>query len=215
MIKGYIFDMDGTLIDSMEMICRMDREIFRRLGLVPTEEVLEDMRYIPLGESSGYIKSHFDIPLTEAEVMRILMDTMIEGYRTVEMKAGAIEYLEFCKSQGIKMCIATATEPEIATDVARNMGFLKYMENVTACSEVGSGKTKPDVFLEAARRMGLEADECVVFEDGIPGATSAGNAGFKVVGVFDPTAGEADTEKMKSITDRYIVSFDDVKGELV
>ncbi|MBR5447533.1 MAG: HAD family phosphatase [Clostridia bacterium] len=215
MIKGYIFDMDGTLIDSMAMICRMDREIFRRLDLVPTEEALEDMRYIPLGESSGYIKSHFDIPLTEAEVMRILMDTMIEGYRTVEMKAGAIDYLEFCKSQGIKMCIATATEPEIATDVAKNMGFLGYMENVTACSEVGCGKTRPDVFIEAARRMGLEPHECVVFEDGIPGATSAGKAGFKVVGVFDPTAGEADSKKMKSITDRYIVSFEDVKDQLI
>ena len=89
------------------------------------------------------------------------------------------------------------------------------MENVTACSEVGCGKTRPDVFIEAARRMGLEPHECVVFEDGIPGATSAGKAGFKVVGVFDPTAGEADSEKMKSITDRYIVSFEDVKDQLI
>ena len=113
------------------------------------------------------------------------------------------------------MCIATATEPDIAKDVAEGMGFLEYMENVTACSEVGADKTKPDVFLEAARRMGLEPHQCVVFEDGIPGAISAGKAGFKVVGVFDPTAGEADTEKMKSITDRYIVSFDDIKDELV
>jgi beta-phosphoglucomutase-like phosphatase (HAD superfamily) len=123
MIKGYIFDMDGTLIDSMERICRMDREILQKLGLVPTEEALEDMKYIPLGESAGYIKSHFDVSLTEAEVMGILVDTVIEIYRTVEMKAGAIDYLEFCKSQGIKMCIATATEPEIATDVARDKGF--------------------------------------------------------------------------------------------
>lgn len=215
MIKGYIFDMDGTLIDSMERICRMDREILQKLGLVHTEEALEDMKYIPLGESAGYIKSHFDVSLTEAEVMGILVDTVIEIYRTVEMKAGAIDYLEFCKSQGIKMCIATATEPEIATDVARDKGFLKYMENVTACSEVGFGKTRPDVFLEAARRMGLEPHECVVFEDGIPGAVSARDAGFKVVGVFDPTAGEDDTEKMKSIGDRYIVSFEDIKNEII
>lgn len=215
MKKGYIFDMDGTLIDSMEMLCRMDCEILRRLGLIPTEEAIEAMKYIPLGATADYIKSHFETPLTVEEIMRILTDTVIEGYRTVDMKAGALDYLDLCRRCGIKMCIATATEPDIAKDVAEGMGFLEYMENVTACSEVDADKTKPDVFLEAARRMGLTPGECVVFEDGIPGAVSARTAGFTVVGVFDPTAGDADTERMRSIADRYIVSFEDVKNELI
>ena len=215
MNKGYIFDMDGTLIDSMGMIMRMDRGMFDKFGLPFSEEAAETMKYIPLPESAAFMKRIFDIPYTVDEVFRIMCDTMRGGYRTIGTKPGVIEYLKFAKKSGIKLCIATATETDIALEVAERLGLMKYMDFLIACSEVGAPKDKPDVFLEAARRMGLSPSESVVFEDGLPGATSAKNAGFTVVGVYDePSAGDNE-EPLKRISHRYIKSFLDIENELI
>ena len=215
MLKGYIFDMDGTLADSMKMIMEMDAGIFGKFGLPFSEEATELMKYIPLGESAKLIKRLFDIPHTEEEVTRIMYDTMREGYGTVVPKEGALEYLRFAKESGIKLCIATATEPEIALEVSERLGFMEYMDFLVACSDVGASKEKPDVFLEAARRWGLDPSEVAVFEDGLPGATSAGKAGFTVVGVYDkPSAG--DNEKpLRDVSDVYIRSFKDIENKLI
>lgn len=207
--------MDGTLIDSMEMISRVDEENFEKLGITPNDEILDDMRYIPLGESAEYIKEHFDLPLTAEEIMQVMLDSMIEGYRDVEMKEGVFDYLDFCRKNGIKMAIATATEPDLAVDIAKNMGFYGYMEAIVSCTDVGAPKNRPDVFIEAARKMGLESSECAVFEDGLPGAVSSGEAGFTVVGVYDPTAGEEDSAKLRAASHRYIKSFREIENQLI
>lgn len=215
MIKGYIFDMDGTLIDSMSMICGMDRHIFEKLGLEFTEEAEHVMKYIPLGESAKYIKSSFDTPYTENEITRVLMDTMTEGYLTVERKKGVLEYLRFCEKSGVKMAIATATEPAIATAVASRLGIFDYMETLVACSDVGVPKTRPDVFLECASRLGLPVSECAVFEDGLPGLRSSRDAGFTTVGVWDATASAEDERFMREISDVYIKDFNELKDTLI
>ncbi len=215
MIKGYIFDLDGTLVDSMGMFCRLDRELFYAIGLTPTKEALDTMRYIPTSKTAAYIKEHFSIHYTLEEINDILIKTTIEGYRTVSLKEGVLDYLAFCKKQGIKTGIATATETPIAHTVAGNMAFDVYIDNVVSCTDVDATKAKPDVFLETARRMGLSPSECAVFEDGIPGATSAAEAGFTVVGVYDATAGEEDSAALEAISHRYIRSFCDIKNTLI
>ena len=215
MLKGYIFDMDGTLVDSMGMIMKMDEGIFKKFGLPFSEEAAELMKYIPLAESAGLMKRMFDNPHTEQEVTRIMYDTMRDGYLGVGMKKGALRYLRFAKESGIRLCIATATEPEIALEVSRRLGIMEYMDFLVACSEVGAAKDKPDVFLEAVRRWGFDASEAAVFEDGLPGATSAREAGFTVVGVYDePSAGDNE-EPLRRVSHVYIRSFEDIENKLI
>lgn len=216
MLKGYIFDMDGTLVDSMGMIMKMDEEIFERLSLPVSEEATQAMKYIPLGESAALLKSMYDLPQTESELSDIMYNAMRDGYRTVTLKHGVAEYLELAEKAGIRMCIATATEPEIALEVSRRLGIMKYMEFLVACSDVGAPKSRPDVFLEASRRFGIAPQELAVFEDGLPGASSAHEAGFKVVGVYDEPSSNPDTERrLKCIGDIYINSFCELGNKLI
>lgn len=215
MLKGYIFDMDGTLVDSMAMLMEIDRNIFGEFGLPFSEEAAELMKYITLDESAHLVKRMFDIPNTEEEVARIMYDTMLRGYLSVGLKKGALEYLRFAKESGVKLCIATATEPEIALEVSERLGIMEYMDFLVACREVGASKEKPDVFLEAARRWGFDPSEVAVFEDGLPGATSSKEAGFTVVGVYDePSAGDNEGP-LRSVSDIYIKSFSDIENKLI
>ncbi len=207
MKKGYIFDMDGTLVDSMEMISRMDESIFEKLQLPFTEEAAAVMRYIPLGESAKYIHRNFNVPYSEEEITNILLDTMKEGYKTVGLKDGAVEYLEKVKAAGGRIAVATATETDLAKWVLRSQGLDKYVEDVVSCTDVGATKTKPDVFIEAARRVGLEPCDCAVYEDGLPGAKSSKSAGFFVVGVYDE-ASSAEQDELKSVSHVYVKRFD-------
>lgn len=207
--------MDGTLVDSMGMIMRMDRSMFDRFGVPFSEEAAEVMKYIPLPESAAFMKRTFDIPYTEDQVFGIMCDTMRGGYLSVDVRPGVTEYLELAKEAGVRLCIATATETDIAIEVADRLGLMKYMDFLIACSEVGASKEKPDVFIEAARRMGISPSEAVVFEDGLPGATSAREAGFTVVGVYDePSAGDNE-EPLRRVSHRYIKSFLDIQNELI
>ncbi len=215
MIKGYIFDMDGVLIDSMPMVMVIDRDIFDVLGVPYDEEARQLMRYVPIEVSAKILAERYDIGLTEDEVKEKLYGMLREGYRTVDYKPGVPEYLDHLKKSGVRLCIATATEPEIALEVVQRLGMDKKLEFLVACTDVGATKEKPDVFIEAARRMGLTPEECAVFEDGLPGATSSKGAGFTVVGVHDSTATDEDTENMKAISDRYIESFNEIKDTLL
>lgn len=206
MTKGFIFDMDGTLLDSMGIICELDRKILQELGLGDRDDLADAMRYLPLGDSAAYVAEHSDIPYTAEELCRIMTENAIKGYESVEVKEGVFDFLDDCRASGIRMAIATATEPEIAAEVAGRLGLLSYMETLVSCTDVGATKEKPDVFLKAAENMWLDAEECAVFEDGLPGATSAKKAGFTVVGVYDKSSAD-DESAMRELCDRYVTSF--------
>ncbi len=216
MLKGYIFDMDGTLVDSMGMIMKMDEDIFEKFSLPFSERAARAMKYIPLSDSAALIKSLFDLPQSESEIERIMYDAMREGYDTIEPKEYALDFVKRAHEAGIRLCIATATEPEIALEVSERLGFMKYMDFLVSCSEVGASKERPDVFLEAARRFDIEPCELAVFEDGLPGATSAREAHFKVVGVYDdPSSSPEGAEALRSVSDIYINSFAELKDKLI
>lgn len=208
--------MDGTLIDSMGMIMELDRWILNDLGLPFNAETAALMRYLPLKDSAKLLCEKFDLPYSIDEIEKRMYDSMRRGYLNVEKKVGVDEYLDFCRIQGIKLAIATATEPEIAFEVAERLGLSDKVDLFISCSEVGASKDKPDVFVEAARRMGLTPDRCVVFEDGLPGIRSAASAGFKTVGVRDASSTEEDAKQMMEESDIYIYfSFKEVAGTVV
>lgn len=209
MTKGFIFDMDGTLIDSMGIICELDKLILAELGLTGREDLLVAMRYLPLGDSAAYVVEHSDVPYTADELAHIMIRNTIEGYKSVKVKEGVFDFLDDCRSAGIRMAIATATEPDIAAEVAGKLGLLSYMETLVACTDVGKTKEHPDVFLKAAENMWLTPEECAVFEDGLPGASSAKKAGFTVVGVYDKSS-SGDEAAMRELCDRYVTSFSEL-----
>ena len=103
----------------------------------------------------------------------------------IEIKAGVLDFLRAAKERGIKMCIASATRRDIAEPLLAKTGIMDFMEFYIDCDEAGAYKDKPDIFLLAAKRIGAQIGDCVVFEDVPHAVATAKDAGFYVVGVYD------------------------------
>ncbi len=208
MIKGYIFDMDGTLIDSMPMWFQINREFLKSVNIELTEELARTLGTLTVTETAAYLVDRFRLPMTKEELKNMFFEIVEKRYETdTEVKPGVFDFLKYGKSQGMKMCIATATETELAMAVCQRLGLLDYMDFLISCEEVGASKNHPTVYLKAAERMGLAPEEVDVFEDVYYGAETAKNAGFNVVGVRDSMVSAEETALLKNLCDRYIPSF--------
>ena len=188
MDKGYaIFDMDGTLVDSMGYWRNMEREFLTRKGITENlEEILEITKPMTLEESSAYFSQYCGIDCSPSQFIAEIEAIMAEHYRNdVQIKPGVRAYLDNLKRRGVPMCVASATNKPLVELCLETLGLRSYFEFILSCVEVGAGKNRPDVFLESARRLGAEPADCAVYEDAIYAVRSAHAAGFHVVAVKD------------------------------
>lgn len=206
-IKNIIFDMDGTLLDSLSVWADSDREFITSLGMEYHQKHSFAMKKMHFDSACEYLVREFSLPLTPQEtgekILQIVEDHYING---VPLKDGAIEFLAAAKSAGIKMCVATSNKKSLAEKSLKANGIMDFMEFVITSDEVGGGKETPEIFLKAAERLGAVLSETAVFEDSIHAVLSAKSAGFTVVGIYDPLCPEEFAEIEKS-ADRTIKSF--------
>lgn len=192
MNKRYcIFDMDGTLVDSTKYWHSLERDYLTGKGVSQDriDGILKITQPMTTLESAALFIKEFGFEGTPKSIAGEV-NAMIElHYRTdVCLKPGVREYLEALKAKGTRMCIASATAKPLVTICMERLDIAKYFEFILSCEEVGSGKDKPDVFLEAVRRLGGTPEEAAVFEDSLVAATSAKAAGFFTVGIYDEYA---------------------------
>jgi len=185
--KYCIFDMDGTIADSMGHWKNLEREFLIEKGIKDdVDETLKEIQHMTIPAAMEYFIERFGFEGTVDSLTEEFNALMAEHYRNdVNIKPGAKEYLDALRAQGVKMCIASATSTPLVKIALTRMGISEYFEFTLSCVEVGSSKDKPDVFLEAARRLGCTAADAAVFEDSLVAATSAKQAGFYVVGIYD------------------------------
>lgn len=129
---------------------------------------------------------------------------MIENhYKTrVDAKFGVLEFLKQMKARGVKMCVASATEPKYIKYVLERCSLDGFFEFIISCTEVGVGKEKPDVFLKALERLGGNLSEACVFEDSFVALETAKNAGFMTVGIYDKH--NYGQDRLRAAADVYI-----------
>ena len=185
--QAAIFDMDGTLVDSMVYWERLGREYLASRGITEgVDEVLERIGAMTMEESSTLFIETFGLPGTPESVAAEMNAVMDAHYRSdIPLKPGAADYLTALKTRGTKMCVATATPEPLARACLRRLGVLEDFEFLISCDEVAAGKDRPDVFLEAARRLGAAPAETAAYEDALFALQTAKNAGFYTVGVWD------------------------------
>lgn len=206
-IEAVIFDLDGTLADSMWMWADIDREYLSRFALEEKPELMGEIAGMNMVETAVFFKKHFHIPDSIDKIIADWIDMSLDKYKhEVSLKPYAAELLKFLKANGIKTAIASSNAIEMIRACLKSNGVEDMFDAVVSASEVEHGKPAPDVYLLAAERIGAEPAKCLVFED-IPAGLRAGKAaGMKTIGVSDKYSEGSEIE-MRAEADRYYPGF--------
>lgn len=211
MIKGAIFDLDGTLFDSMFIWDTIGEIYLRSIGYEPKGNLNQTFKTMSLYDAACYYKSEYGVTLSVEELMDGV-NAMVEKYYRYEvpLKDGVAEFLEVLHQKGVKMCIATATDKYLVEAALKRCGIDKYFSEIFTCTSVGHSKSEPIIYREALRHFGTEKSETFVFEDAIYAVKTAKKDGFTVVGVYD--SHEECYEEVKVLSDYYITDYTDIKN---
>lgn len=169
-IKAVLFDLDGTLVDSMWVWNDIDVEYLGRFGLSLPETLQKEIEGMSFTETAVYIKQKFSIP-DPIEKMKEDWNAMaFDKYvNEVPLKKGVPEFLALCRKKGIRLGIATSNSRQLVDAIIASHGLTEHFAGIVTGCEVNRGKPWPDVYLETARRCGVSPEHCLVFEDIVPG----------------------------------------------
>ena len=206
MIKGAIFDLDGTLIDSMFIWDTIGEDYLKSFGIEPKENLVEVFKTFTLEQSAEYYRNHYGIKLSVKEIVDGINNTVAEIYRTkVVLKPGVSDFLKRLQMSGVKMCVATVTDRPIVEDVLKRLNVRDFFSEIFTCAEIGYNKETPDIYREALKHLGTTKEETVVFEDVFHALKTAKEDGFKIAAVYD--SHEPRQNELKEISDYYITDF--------
>ena len=206
MLKGAIFDFDGTLFDSMFIWDTAGEMYLRSIGKEPEVDLQEVLKPMSLLQSAQYIREHYQIPLTIEEIMDGVNRTVESFYfHMAQPKEGVVAFLEQIKKQDVKMCIATATDRYQVEAALKRCGMEGFFTEIFTCTEIGHGKDDPIIFQKAMEHLGTTKANTVVFEDAYHAAKTAKADGFITVTVFD--SHEKKQAELHSVSDCFIESF--------
>ena len=189
-IKGAIFDMDGTLVDSLSFWDVLWSRIGERyLGIKnfkPSEEVDKSVRTMIFTKAMAYVKDALGIEAREEEIIEFGTSSLADFYRDVVLcKNGAKELLTALEAKGIKMCLATATDMKYVNIALDKLELRKYFTAIMSCADIGKGKDQPDIYLNASAALGFERKDICVFEDSYVALETAKAIDLKTIGIFD------------------------------
>lgn len=210
MIKGIIFDADGTLLDSMKF---WDSTVYYQLslfGISQTDELIEILTPMSMREGAEYLKNRYNLSVSIEKIIQE-ENKMVEEFYTnsVQLRKGTLDLLNFLSEKNIPMAVATATDSDLIEKALEHTGILSFFKSIISCSDVGEGKTSPKVFFNACEVMGTSVNETLVVEDSLTALLTAKKFGFKTGAVFDETQ-KKNWEQMKKTADLCIENNFDI-----
>lgn len=210
MIKGAIFDLDGTVLDSMYVWDGIGVRYLESIGIDAEENLNTILKTFSLEDTANYFKEKYKVLLPKKEIMDAINKMASDCYeKEAPLKPYMKELLKELKERDVRLCIATVTDKHLAEAALERLGVLDYFDDIITCAMVGKNKEEPDIYREALRRIQVKKEEAVVFEDSYFAAKTAKNDGFTVVGVYDKH--EKKMSELKELTDFYITNYSKVK----
>jgi len=202
-IKAVIFDLDGTLINSMYIWEEMDVRFLKKRGITLTGELFDDLQTNSFVDMAIYFKNRFTLKETIEEIINEWVTEAKHLYANeLRLKPDSKEFLKFLKENKYRIALGTSNELSLAQSVLKNNDVLDYFETiVTGCSGL-KGKPAPDIFLQVAKNLNVSPADCLVIEDTLVGVLAAKNAGMKVYAVADEFS-KHDIEKIKEKADGF------------
>ena len=202
-IRGAIFDVDGTLLDSMFIWDTIGETYLRSIGYQPKENLNETFKNMSLHQSARSYQTEYGVTLSIDEIMDGV-NAMLERYYRFEvpLKPGVAELLERLRQDGVRLCIATATDRHLVEAALDRCGVLSCFGEIFTCNEVGHGKDEPDIFEAALRFLGTRREETLGFDDALYAVRTAKEAGFPVAAVYD--SHEKAQDQIRMLADVYL-----------
>ncbi len=208
-MKKYLFDFDGTLVDSMPAYVKIMLKILDENNISYTDDIIKIIT--PLG-SLGTAKYFIElgIDMTLEEMLMLMKDYFMDEYLyNIGPKNNVVEVLKKLKSEGAELSILTAS-PHITVDPClKRIGIYDLFEYNWSCDDFNTTKADPEIYKKAAEKLGVSVDEVLFLDDNLNACKTAKSAGMKVCGVYDPSSEEY-TEQMKEISDYYINDFSEL-----
>lgn len=208
MVNGVIFDIDGVILDSMQIWDKAGEMFLKNLGKDPESGLAETMLCMSISEAALFLKERYHLDMNIDEIINGINATIEDFYAyKVQLKEGVDKFLKGMRQYGIKMVAATSSDRQVFERALIRLNVIGYFERIFTCTETGAGKVKPDIYLAAADYMGILPWDTWVFEDALYAIKTAKSAGFRTVGVYDASSKDNWDEIMK-ISDIYLNKLD-------
>lgn len=210
-LEGAIFDLDGTLLDSMHVWDDVASDLLREMGIKPEPGLDRKVRTMGLHAGAAYCQKTYGLRQSEDEIVA-MADARVDRFYQEEVtaKPEADKVLSILKMQGVWMYIATATDREQAEGALRHTGLDGYFRGIMTSTEAGCGKDDPLIFDKCLTRLRCRKEQCIVFEDSLYAIQTAKSAGYRVAAIYDEYS-EKDQGEIRKLADFYIHSY----GELL
>lgn len=205
----FLFDMDGTLINSNGVWKDVDREFLARRGMEYSRAYYEGVAHTIFPLAAKFTKEFCNLEESCEEIMAEWMELAKDAYANVTVKPGVRAYLKQCKAEGRGMALVTSSVPEHCHTAMEKLGLIKYFDTITFAQQLGLEKKEPELWREAARINGVRPEDCTVFDDSLAACQGARRAKMRVVGVYDGFFAK-DEREMRHFCDVYIKSFEEL-----
>ena len=205
--KAVIFDLDGTLVDSMWIWKSVDIDFFGERGVELPDDLQGALDGMSFRETAAYMKNRFGFVETVDELMVIWNEMAHKKYQyEAPLKEGVLEFLKALKEKDIKVGIASGNSEFLVRTVLESHGVLEYFDSIHTANEVEKGKPAPDIYLLVAKDLQVNPEHCLIFEDIVHGIMAGKNAGMKTCAIYDHYSKE-DDEKKRELADYYITDY--------
>lgn len=209
-IKGAIFDLDGTILDSMHIWSEIGLLFLKNKGVVPPPGVENEFVKMSMVQAAEYYIKKIDPTATVMDIVNEV-NALVQGFYFNEVikKDGIKEFLDFLKNKNVKMCIATATDKHLVEKALERNEIREYFSEIFTCSSVGAGKDTPVIYDVALEYLGTPKENTFIFEDALYAIETATKAGYNVVGINDVSE-KADPEDVKKLCNYYINDYSEI-----
>ena len=212
MIRAAVFDVDGTLLDSMPIWENAAAVFLAKYGIEAEAGLGRRLYPLSMQEGAAYLQEKYRLSMSSDKIIAGVGAVVSDFYAAeAPLKPNAAAFLNALREKSIPMAIATSNERSAVEAAFRRLGILQYFTEIFTCSEIGAGKTKPDIYQRAAEALQAAPGCTWVFEDAYYAAKTAHDAGFQVAGVYDASSAE-ESELLRAVSDIYIEDFGDFAG---